>query len=321
MRIVNLPKTDLNASVLCLGVGDMGAGITRADSFRMLDIFLSKEGNFLDTAKIYSDWIPGETSRSEKLLGAWMKERGNRGKIVLGTKGAHPELASMNTPRLSPAEIKSDLEASLRHLQTETIDLYWLHRDDPSRSIGEIIETLHSLSLSGMIRYYGCSNWSLGRIQSAQKYAADHGMVGFSAVQNLWNLAYINPGSFADPTIEIMDDALWDYHRENTLSAVPYTSQANGFFQKLAIADEESLPSNLKAWYLNPVSLSRFNKLQELSLHTGLSTTQIVLGYLTSQPFPTFPIIGPKSVTQLDDCLTAGDVRLSAEEIMKLISR
>jgi aryl-alcohol dehydrogenase-like predicted oxidoreductase len=88
-----IPRTRLDASCLCLGTGDMGAGIDRQTSFKMLDLFLDQGGNFIDTAKIYSDWIPGENSRSEKLIGAWMKSRRVRGEVILASKGAHPEAA------------------------------------------------------------------------------------------------------------------------------------------------------------------------------------------------------------------------------------
>ncbi len=318
MRTQSIPHTDLKASILCLGTGDMGAGIDRQGSFRMLDEFLAGGGNFIDTASIYSDWIPGERSRSEKLIGAWMQARRNRTQVVLATKGAHPRLDSMHVGRLSPAEVAADLEASLNHLQTESIDLYWLHRDDPTRPVAEILETLHGLVLAGKLRYYACSNWKLERIMEAQAYAQEHAIPGFAAVQNLWNLAQLNPDGFADQTIAFMDESLWQYHEQTQLAAVPYSSQANGLFHKLEKASAESLPANLRSWYLNPVTLERFQKLQVLHQETGLTTTQIVLGYLTSQPFPTFPIVGPKSPEQLADCLEAGDVTLTPEQLQHL---
>jgi aryl-alcohol dehydrogenase-like predicted oxidoreductase len=315
-----IPRTRLDASCLCLGTGDMGAGIDRQTSFKMLDLFLDQGGNFIDTAKIYSDWIPGENSRSEKLIGAWMKSRRVRGEVILASKGAHPELSTMNVPRLSPDEIASDLDASLENLQAEWIDLYWLHRDDPARPVEEIIDTLDRLMGSGKIQYYGCSNWSLERIRKAQEYAFKKGRLGFSAVQNLWNLAQVNPRGFADQTIAFMDNSLWRYHHDENMAAVPYTSQANGLFNKLVAASPASLPENLRLWFWNPVTEERFNRLKTLQTQTGFSTTQIVLGYLTSQPFPTFPIIGPKSIAQLEDCLSAGDVTLTEEQLEFLIS-
>lgn len=320
MMYKRIPRTRLDASCLCLGTGDMGAGIDRDTSFRMLDTFLDQGGNFVDTAKIYSDWIPGETSRSEKLIGAWMKDRGVRQEVILATKGAHPELTSMDVPRLSPQEITTDLDASLENLQTDWIDLYWLHRDDPDRPVEEIIGLLDSQVQAGKIRYFGCSNWKRARIRLAQAYASKMGRLGFSAVQNLWNLAQVNQSGFADPTIAFMDDDLWHYHHEENLAAVPYSSQANGLFQKLASGGPGVLPDNLRSWYWNTQTEARYHRLTTIQSETGLSTTQIILGYLISQPFPTFPIIGPKSLLQLMDCLSGGDVTLSQEQLDFLIN-
>jgi aryl-alcohol dehydrogenase-like predicted oxidoreductase len=315
MRFTPIPNTTLLPSALCLGAGGMGASIDRAEAYRMLDAFLDHGGNFLDTAKVYSDWIPGETSRSEKLLGAWMKARSNRNRVMIATKGAHPELSSMLVQRVSPAEITADLDSSLSSLQVDTIDLYWLHRDDPVRPVEEIVETLHAAAQAGKIRAYGCSNWSLDRIRAAQQYAAAHGMAGFSAVQNWWTLAKLNPDGIQklDPTLQIMDEALWQYHRETHLAAIPYTSQANGLFQKLDAG--RPISENMNRLYLNPTTEARYQRLKELRTQTGLSTTQIVIGYLTSQPFPTIPVVGPNSLAQLNDCLTAADTQLTMEQL------
>jgi aryl-alcohol dehydrogenase-like predicted oxidoreductase len=286
----------------------------------MLDSFFEQGGTFLDSAKVYNDWIPGEASRSEKVIGKWLKQRGNRSQVIVATKGAHPDLSTMNIQRLSPAEIASDLDACLSHLQVDCIDLYYLHRDDPPRPVQEIIDTLASLVKAGKIRYYGCSNWRLERIQAAQVYAQSQGLPGFAAVQNMWNLAYIRPEAMADPTIVAMDEALWQFHRENNLAAIPFTSQANGLFQKLEKGGTEALSSRLRAMYINPVSERRYANLKKLQAGSGLTTTQIVLGYLMSQPFPTIPIIGPHSPAQLSDSLSAADVKLTPEQVASLLA-
>src|SRR5262245_8002891 len=117
MRQLLIPDTDLYPSTLCLGTGDIGSKIDRNSSFRLLDLFVESGGNFLDTAQVYADWLPGERSISEKTLGEWMAARGNRHKIVLATKGAHPRLESMHVPRMTRGEIVHDLDNSLRNLR------------------------------------------------------------------------------------------------------------------------------------------------------------------------------------------------------------
>ena len=319
MRTAKIPNTELSPSVLCLGTVNLGATIDRETSFTILDAFFEHGGTFIDTAKIYSDWIPGEKSRSEKVIGEWMRERKNRERVILATKGAHPELSSMHTSRLSKQEITADLEASLRHLQVDYIDLYWLHRDDPARPIAEILETLASLVRFGKIRYYGCSNWHLERIQEAQAYAVENGMAGFSGIQNLWNLAKVNTESLADPTLVVMDQPLWNFHRKTQLAAIPFSSQANGLFQKLESGQVERISEGQRRMFLNPETEKRFRGVQALKAQTGLTTSQIVLGYLTGQPFPTFPIIGPQNMEQLEDSLRAADLRLTQEQIRFLV--
>jgi aryl-alcohol dehydrogenase-like predicted oxidoreductase len=320
MRTISIPNTDLKPSILCMGTGSYGGPLDRDISYRLLDTFIDNGGNFLDSAKVYSDWIPGERSRSEKLLGEWMKARGNRERVIIATKGAHPDLSTMHIPRMSPAEIRADLEASLQHLQIDTIDLYWLHRDDPTHTVEEIISELANHVKAGKIRTFGCSNWRVERIQAAQEFAANNGLPGFAGVQNFWNLAHINTQALFDPTMVVMDDGLWDYHQKTNLAAIPYTSQANGLFQKLEAGGEKSLGKGLAATYLNPQTLRRFEQVEKLRAETGLTITQITLGYLLSQPFPTIPVFSCRSLDQLDDTLAAGQVQLTPEQMKFLLA-
>jgi len=301
---------------ICLGTGDFGAQLSQETAFRLLDIYTEQGGNFLDTAKVYADWIPGnERSSSEKIIGRWMKARNNRARLLVATKGAHPDLASMHLPRLSAAEIESDLHASLEHLQTDVIDLYWLHRDDPKRPVEDILDTLERARQAGKIRAYGCSNWRVERVQAANTYAAAHGLPGFVATQVLWNLAVVDPAAIGDPTIVVMDRSLWEYQRQSGLAAIPFSATANGLFNKLAGSAQRDLNSLHTKMYAAPENLHRFERAQQLAQEKGLSITQVVLGYLLAQPFPTYPIIGPKNTAHCLDSLAAATVRLSAEEV------
>jgi aryl-alcohol dehydrogenase-like predicted oxidoreductase len=320
MRITPIPNTDLSPSALCLGTGDFGGSTDRDTAFYLLDSFRDYGGSFLDTAKVYNDWIPGERSRSEKTIGAWLKQRGGRDQTIVATKGAHFDLATPHISRVTPEDITADIEASLQHLQTGWIDLYWLHRDDPTRPVSEILETLDRHAAAGKIRYYGCSNWRVERIREAQAYAASHHLTGFVAVQNYWNLAKINPSAISDPTIVLMDEALWQLHQQTHLAAIPFTSQANGLFQKMAAGGITSLSPHLQKLYLNPVTERRYQRLQVLRDQTGLSVTQIVLAYLLSQPFPTIPVFSTRRLAHLEEALTAADVRLSEDQLAFLLS-
>jgi aryl-alcohol dehydrogenase-like predicted oxidoreductase len=314
MRYTTIGGANLRPSVLCLGAGDMGSKIDRDAAFRLLDAFVDGGGNFLDTAQVYADWLPGERSISEKTLGAWLAARGNRAKILIGTKGAHPRLETMHIPRMSRAEIVHDLDNSLKNLRTDMIDLYWLHRDAPAVPVEEIIDVLQDQVQTGKIRHFGCSNWRRPRIEAAQAYAARRGIQGFVANQLLWNIGVVDLAG-GDPTIVAMDATLWEYHRQTGLAAIPFSSQANGFFNKLAAGRTAAIKPHTQRIYRNPENQLRLQRIQQLAQETSLSITQIVLGYLLAQPFTTIPIVGCQNLEQLEDSLSAADVQLTPEQV------
>jgi aryl-alcohol dehydrogenase-like predicted oxidoreductase len=306
---------DLKPSPICLGTADLGSSVDKKTSFAMLDAYVESGGNFLDTAKVYADWLPGERSTSEKLLGEWMRSRNNRHEIIVATKGAHPDLDTMHIPRLSRLEIEADLHASLRHLQTDVIDIYWLHRDDPARPVEDILTTLNDAVKAGKIRCFGCSNWRLKRLRLANEYAATHGLAVFAGNQVMWNMAVIDAQAIGDPSIVVMDINFYEYHYATRLPVVSFSATANGFFQKLAKGGLSSLDPMLQKVYGSPANLARFERARQLAARRGLSITQVGLGYLLSQPFPTWPIVGPKTLAQLLDCLTSTKVHLEPAEI------
>jgi aryl-alcohol dehydrogenase-like predicted oxidoreductase len=221
----------------------------------------------------------------------------------------------MHLGRLAPADIVADLDASLKHLQTDVIDLYWLHRDDTSRPVGEILATLEDQVRAGKIRYYGCSNWRADRIAAAQDYARNRGWAGFAANQMLWSLAAVNYAALPDKTMVAMDASLKQYHLAGGLSAIPYSAQANGYFQRLAAGQTDTIKDGQRRIYGSRTNDIRLAHIQQLGAETGLSITQIVLGYLMAQPFATLPIFGCRTMEQLQETLAAADVMLTPEQV------
>jgi aryl-alcohol dehydrogenase-like predicted oxidoreductase len=217
-----------------MGSTHIGTKIDQEAAFRLFDLYAEAGGDFLDTASVYGNWVPGKTNISEKIIGRWMWLRKNRDRVILATKGAHPELATMHVSRLSRAEIVGDLDDSLSNLDTDVIDLYWLHRDDPEHPIGDILETMNDQVQAGKIRYFGCSNWTTARIQATQAYAAERGLQGFVANQPMWSLAAADPDGIEDTTMVVMDQEMERYHRETGLAAVAYSSQGQGLFHRMA---------------------------------------------------------------------------------------
>lgn len=318
MDFVTLPNTDLKVSALCLGTADYGAGTSEKDSFALLDAFREQGGNFLDTAAVYADWTPAGKGSSERLIGKWLSARVPQD-VVVATKGAHPELHSMAIGRMSPEQVEGDLNASLSNLGIETVDLYYLHRDDPSIPVEEVLEMLEGFKKAGKVRYYACSNWRAHRMEEAQQAAVKMGAAGFAVNQPFWNFA-VPDLTGGDQTWARMDDDMLAWHEKTGMAAIPYSSQANGYFQK--IAEGRSLPTFSEATYdsdlVRSTNRKRFARLEAMSAETGLSFTQLVLGWLRGHSFPVVPIVGPRTMEQLQDSLSAGDVRLSAGQVKEL---
>ncbi len=318
MHPLALPRTGLTVSPLCLGGTMFGNTITEAETFALLDRFVALGGNFIDTARIYSDWVPGELRRSERILGDWLQARGHRAQLVIATKGAHAFIGSLATPRTSAAEIRDDLEGSLRTLRTGVIDLYWLHRDDPARPVGHFIDLLNTFRREGKIRAFGGSNWSAARLRTANDYARQTGQEGFAASQPLWSLGGAQARPPADPGLVKFDAAAWRFHRETGLAVVPYTSQAKGFFTKLALPPAQQPPDLAQNEYHTPANLAAGAVAADLARSRRVPLSAIVLAYLWSRPFPVVPIIGCRTLAQLADCAAALSVRLTAAELARL---
>ena len=313
MRLRNIPNTNLNASVICLGALPFGLSVGEDLSFALMDRFYTAGGNFIDTALVYGEWLPAGRGQSERTVGKWLRQGGNREDVIVSTKGAHPRLTSMKVPRLSSAEIIADLDESLRNLQTDYIDLYWLHRDDPRRPVGDILTTLNEQVHAGKIHCFGCSNWRLDRIRAAQQYAAEQNLQGFVGNQLWWSLA--TPNSEAvnrDPTIVVMDDELRSYHLASGMAVMAYTAGAKGFFSRLQHTSMEELPQKLRLAYANEINRARARRVAQLAQERGLSVNALVLAYLIAQPFATFPLSGCSNMGQLEENLQAGDMVLDS---------
>jgi aryl-alcohol dehydrogenase-like predicted oxidoreductase len=315
MKFNKIARTDLNCSFIGLGGVGLGSKIDQENAFRLMDIFAEHGGNMVDTAQVYDNWLPIEMSISEKTIGRWMKSRKNRDQFIVTTKGAHPHLETMHIPRLSPLDILHDINGSLQNLQVETIDLYWLHRDDTTRPVAEIIELLNDQIKVGKIRYFGCSNWSLARIKEAQRYAEDHHIQGFSGNQLMWSLAVADRIHLNDQSIVMIDEETKQYHRSTGLAAFAYSSLAQGLFSKW-----DSGVYSVNSDMVNPVYRSienrkRFERLRQLSLELSLSVSQVALGYIISQPSLSIPIVGCYTPKQLEECLQAEEAQLTQEQL------
>ena len=319
LKKVNLPGTDLEVSQLCYGTNMLGTAIDQPTANAILDRFVALGGNFLDTARSYGDWIPdAPVGASERAIGAWHKGR-NRDDVVIATKGAQVDMrAGDYRNRVTPEDIASDLAESLDHLGIDTIDLYWLHADNPQAPVGPIMDALFAHQDAGKIRYIGASNWTPERIREANAYAASKGRQGFVASQTFWGLAAPEREASAAQGYQLYyEDGYQDIHAEG-VTMIPYSAQSGGYFTKLDAGGEAALPDFLKARYANPVNAKRFAAVKDVAAKHDASINDVVLGYLVNQPNATVPIFGARSPEQVEDSVKAADLALAADELTQL---
>jgi len=304
-------------SPLSLGTATYGAEPDESKAFAMLDRFLEAGGNQLDTARVYSDWIPGEPGRSEKLIGRWLKSRGCRERMMIATKGGHPPMDQMERGRMSEAELLHDIDLSRKALGVDTIDLYWLHRDDRNQPIGQLLGILESFREKGWISTYGGSNFSTQRLVAAYQFSREQKIPGFVASQPMACLGAQYRKPMEIPLLERLDEAGEAFHTRTDMALLPYSSQANGYYEKVARwgAGSEKLKDH-------PFNTNENNaiatRLIALSAESGYSVSTLTLAWWRTKPYPVHPIIGCRTIEQLEDSLDS--LRVDDETLHALSS-
>jgi aryl-alcohol dehydrogenase-like predicted oxidoreductase len=320
MKTRPIPHTNLEASELCLGTAEFGSAVDDSVSEEIIKTYLDAGGNVLDTAEIYAAWLPDGEHRSEIFLGNWLRKNKNRDQLIISTKGAHPRLSSMDKARMSKTVVESDLNSSLKRLGIDHADIYWLHRDDPSTPVEEIVSMLEEFRKAGKIRYSGISNWTQERAEAARKAAEKLGAQAIIGVQNQWSLAKAD-ASKGDPTWAYTDDSFTQWHTHHNIAAFPYTPQANGYFRRLENGTLDKASDLVKGLFDSPENRERYRRVKTIQSETKLSTGAIVLGYLMRQSFPVFPIVGPKKSADLIESFEATKAALTAENIAYLTAQ
>lgn len=314
MKYIQIPDTELKPSALVMGsICNIEGEVDGA--YRILDMYRDAGGNMLDSANVYGKFFPTGTNICDAHIGKWMKSRGCRNDFIVETKGGHPDVKDFSVSRLKKRDIQEDIEESLGALQTDTVDLFFLHRDDTELPVEEIIDYLNDFKMQGKIRYFGCSNWSVERITEARKYAADNKIEGFCANQTLWSMADADMNSYPWPGCVNMSEKMYDMHKKTGMAAFAYESQARGFFQKYQKRAEKEVPENLLRIYGAAENINRFQRAQELAVKNNLSLSAVVLAYILSSPFPAYALIGPRTEEQFWDSMEAAEVRLMPEEL------
>jgi aryl-alcohol dehydrogenase-like predicted oxidoreductase len=272
------------------------------ESFELLDAWIGAGGNVVDTAARYRD------GDSEAVLGRWLEHHpGGRERLVVVSKGAHPPVPDYRPPRVNPGAIASDLRESTERLGGPP-DLYLLHRDDPSVPVGPLIEALNEHMAAGGFRAFGASNWTTGRIEEANAYAAARGLEGFCCSSPHLSLATWSEPPWPD-TVSAADAASRAWYARTGIPVFAWSAQARGFFVN---------PSAEARAYGTAENLERHARAAELGRRTGRTANDVALAWVLHQPFPTFAVIGPQSVAELESSLGALEVELTPGEVRRL---
>ena len=308
--------TGVNKPVSRLVLGTMIINTDELErSFNLLDAVFGLDCTALDTAHGYGG------GKSERAIGLWMEERGNRDKVVVLTKGAHP---SGGRKRVNPEDITSDLTESLERLRTDYIDIYVLHRDDPDVLVGPIVECLNEHLAAGRVNSIGGSNWTHQRIQEANEYAEAHNLVKFVAsspnyglaeqVENPWG-----PGCVGLGGPEQVEARKW--YEKNQMPIFAYSSLGRGFFSGRItrenfeeLKEEEKIDGACLRAYCHEQNFQRLDRVQILAEEKGMTVPQIAVAYIMNEPMNVFALVGAASRDEFKANAEACDLKLTPKE-------
>ena len=298
----------LKKDLSCLVLGcDNQSNVDHA--FEMFDHFFSCGGNVFDTAFIYNK------GKSDEYLGSWIKDRGIRDQVVILGKGAH-------TPHCNPQSIRKQLEVSLERLQTDYLDIYCLHRDNPYIPEQEFVDILDELKDQDLFRVKGASNWSYERFVRAQEYSISKGQEGFGVLSNNFSLARMNQPVW--PGCHSCSDVLFkEYILNNQVAVFPWSSQARGFFldskdfnQPIHISDP-TREERERVWESSENN-KRKARCLTLAKTKGVEPIQIALAFVLNQDFPCFPLIGSRRILETESSINACNIKLTKKELLWL---
>jgi aryl-alcohol dehydrogenase-like predicted oxidoreductase len=311
MHYSYLGKTGLKVSTICLGSMQFGWSVEETDAHKIIDTAMEAGLNFIDTADVYSRWVDGNPGGvSETIIGNWLSNTTiSRHDLVIATKVRGQMSVKPNDEGLSRKHIIISVEDSLRRLQTDYIDLYQAHFYDEHTPIEETLSAFDILIRQGKVRYIGCSNYSAWRLVQALWAADNSGAPRFDSLQPHYNL--VHRKEFEQDLAEVC--------QTYGLGVIPYSPLAGGFLTGKYRKDQ-TLPESVRAGRV----LERYNKdehyelidrMKFIALENGAtSISQIALAWLLANPLVTSPIIGPRTIEQLEDNIGAADVNLNLEE-------
>jgi aryl-alcohol dehydrogenase-like predicted oxidoreductase len=306
-------RTGLFVAPICLGGNVFGWTIDEPTSFKVLDAYVDGGGDFIDSADVYARWAPGnQGGESETVLGNWLRERGGREKLIIATKGGSPMGDGANMKGLSRRRIVAAVDASLKRLQTDYIDLYQSHQDDRNTPLEETLRAYSDLIQAGKIRYIGASNYSAWRLTRALWESERHNFPRYETIQPPYHL--LNRADY--------ERELEPMCQELGVGVITYSSLASGFLTGKYRRDG-ALPSSQRAGgiqqrYMNDRGFSILDAVETVAKTQNATPTQIALAWTLARPGMTAPIASATSVDQVGELLGAADITLSPDDLTAL---
>ena len=313
MESRKLGRTGLRVAPICLGGNVFGWTIDEAASFKVLDAYVAGGGDFIDSADVYARWAPGNGGgESETVLGNWLAARGNRDALVIATKVGSPMGDGPKMRGLSRRRIVAAVEASLRRLQTDYIDLYQSHQDDADTPLDETLRAYDDLIRAGKVRYIGASNYSAWRLTRALWQSDRHDLPRYETIQPPYHL--LNRATF--------ERELEPLCAELGVGVITYSSLASGFLTGKYRRDS-ALPSSQRAsgvqkQYMNERGFGVLDAVTAVADAHGATPTQVALAWILARPTITAPIASATSAEQVGELLAAADLTLTPEELQRL---
>jgi aryl-alcohol dehydrogenase-like predicted oxidoreductase len=304
-----LGKSSLSVAPLAFGGNVFGWSVDAKRSFELLDAFVDAGGNLIDTADVYSAWVPGNRGgESETIIGNWLKQSGKRDQVVIATKVAK----WAEHPGLSPANIQQAVDGSLKRLQTDHIDLYQAHEDDASVPLAETLGAFARLIESGKVRVIGASNYGAARFADALAVSKQHNLPRYESLQPEYNLV----------SRDGYEKELEPLIRAQNIGVISYYALASGFLSGKYRSEADLARSSARGGsvkkHLNPRGLQVLAALDAIAATHHATPAQIALAWLIARPGLTAPIASATSVEQLQELLGAVLLQLSHDEIAQL---
>jgi len=296
--------------VICLGGNVYGWTLPESEAFRQLDAALDAGLNFVDTADVYSRWVPGNKGgESETVIGKWFGKTGKRKDVILATKvGMEMDQGKKGLKRVY---IRQAVEDSLRRLQTDYIDIYQAHQDDAETPLEETLGAFEALVKQGKVRHIGASNYSGARLAEALETSRRHGFASYISLQPHYNL--VERQDYESDLLPVVE--------KYQVGVIPYFSLAAGFLTGKYRSQqdaEKAARGSLVQKYLNDVGFAVVATLDEVAHAHGSTPARVALAWLLAQPGITAPIASATNEKQLADLVEAAKLKLDAESIQKL---